>query len=406
MNETEQYILKQLSSIIDVPKEPKTIAELLNLPAWTIKDVEKKDAVELDDLLNVKTIADLVNVDISQLPSELELSTNKLERWIAAACLASRATKIKVVPGKKILILGLDNAGKTATLELIKHKPTGSLEKLSKTILSLKPTKGASREGLNFHNLEFTIWDMGGQKEYRKKYLEKPDYFFVQTDILYFVLDIQDKNRYDEAMDYLDKVLSIMKFLKETPLVMILFHKFDPDVSDISTDFKEKEVQKFFEKYPDFKYDIYKTSIYNESSIFKAFSDGLKLISSNEKVINGIIREFGTSLGIENLVLVDSHGLEISGHAVDEKTYEYLYNLTMYASSFCINLEKTAALSSTKADKLSFHVLPDDKYLILLQIPINADDFFLGLLHEDEHKVIETQGFSKALLPWLENFFL
>ena len=65
MSDTKEYVLNKLSSVLDVPKDPRSLEELLSLPAWTLLDVEKEDAVRLDDKLNVKTILDLVNVDLN-----------------------------------------------------------------------------------------------------------------------------------------------------------------------------------------------------------------------------------------------------------------------------------------------------------------------------------------------------
>ncbi|MHA1145947.1 MAG: ADP-ribosylation factor-like protein [Candidatus Helarchaeota archaeon] len=406
MNDSTKYILKQLSSIIDVPKEPKTIKELLNLPVWTLKDVDKGDAFNLDEKLNVKTIANLADVDLKNLPSDLGIDLRKLERWIAAARIAARATKVEAITGKKILVVGLDNAGKSATLEIIRNNPKGSFRRLSKTILGLKPTKGVKRENFHFHNFEFSIWDMGGQKDYRMQYLEKPEYFFVQTDIIYFMLDVQDKERYLEALEYFEKVLSMINYLNETPIIMVLLHKMDPDVSDLITSAIKLEFRQILEKFPDLKYRIFETSIFETSTIFKAFSEGLNMISSHDKIINGIIREFGDQIGVEQIVLIDEFGFEISSHSEDDIAFERLYNLTMISSTFCQTLENTAAIGKLETDKLSFHVLPDDKTFIILRVPILENNYYIGILTDDENKIIETKGFSEKLYPWLENFFL
>ncbi|MHA1786293.1 MAG: ADP-ribosylation factor-like protein [Candidatus Helarchaeota archaeon] len=405
MTEAISVVLKKLSSILNVPKPPKTIKEILNLPAWTLNGVEKEDALLLDDKLGVTTISDLVGIDLNNIPKNIGIKLEKLERWVAAARIAARSTKMKPLSGKKIIIIGLDNAGKSAILELIKNKPQGSFQKFSKTLQNLKPTKGVNRESLNFHNLEFSVWDMGGQKDYRKQYLDKPDYFFVQTDILHLVIDVQDKNRHEEALAYFDKILSMMDYLKETPYVMVLLHKADPEKT-FDTSLIAIEMKNLLKKYPNFKYDICKTSIFDEASVFRAFSDGFKHVSSHEKVISGIIGEYTTKLGIYDAVLVDGHGFEISRVADGKDKMDNLYNLTMYAGDFCANIGKTSTNGAIETDKLSFHLLPENKYFIMLRLLINNENYFLGMIHDDEHKVIETQSFSESLMPWLENLFV
>ena len=404
MSDTKEYVLNKLSSVLDVPKDPRSLEELLSLPAWTLRDVEKEDAVRLDDRLHVKTISDLVNLDLKVLTKDTGIPRIKLERWIAAARIAARAAKMEAVEGKKILMIGLDNAGKSATFEIIKNKPKGSLQKIAKTLMNLKPTKGVNRDAINFHDLEFSFWDMGGQKDYRNQYLEKPDYFFVQTDLIYYVIDAQDKRRHTEALDYLEKLLSLMNYLKEYPRIMLFLHKIDPDVT-VDTSLLNVDVKKLFEKYPKFKFQTYKTSIYEEATIYKAFSDGFKLVSSHESVINGIVSEYVTKLGIHNAVLIDKNGFEISS-VHDDKPEEEIYNLTMYASDFCENLPKYSIEGSIESDKLAVRLLPENKFLIVLKIPIKNQPYYLGMIHEDEHKVIETKKFSEALFPWLETMFI
>ena len=398
------YVLKKLSSILDVPKDPRSIEELLSLPAWTLHDVSREDAHNLDDKLKVKTIADLVKVDLKVLAKDTGIERVKLERWIAAARIADRAAKMKPVEGKKILMIGLDNAGKSAAFEMIKNKPSGSWHKFSQVLSNLKPTKGVSRDAISFHDLEFSFWDMGGQKDYRNQYLEKPDYFFVQTDLLYYIFDAQDKSRHQEALDYFDKILSMMNYLKETPRIMILFHKCDPEVT-VDTSLLNVDLKAMFKKYPALKYQTYKTSIYVESTIYKAFSDGFKLISSHQNVINGIVGEFVSKLGIENAVLIDKNGFEIANIHPEGVTEEHIYNLTMYAADFCQNIHRYSSLGPLETDKIAVRLLPENKFLILLKVIIKEQPYYLGMIHEDEHKIIQTQQFTEALIPWLENLF-
>ncbi|NHI93434.1 MAG: hypothetical protein EAX96_13185 [Candidatus Lokiarchaeota archaeon] len=404
MSNTKEYILNKLSSVLDVPKDPRSLEELLSLPVWTLREVEKEDAIRLDDKLDVKTILDLTNVDLKVLKKDIGIERIKLERWIAAARIAARAAKIDAIQGKKILMIGLDNAGKSATFEIIKNKPQGSLQKLASALINLKPTKGVNRDTINFHDLEFSFWDMGGQKDYRNQYLEKPDYFFVQTDLMYYVIDAQDKDRHSEALEYFEKILSLMNYLKEYPKIIIFLHKIDPEVT-VDTSLLNVDLKNLFKKYPKFGYQTYKTSIYDESSIYKAFSDGFKMISSHESVINGIVSEYVVKLGIQNAVLIDKNGFEIA-NIHDDKPEEEIYNLTMFASDFCENIPKYAVGDKLESDKIAVRLLPENKFLIVLKISIKNQPYFLGMIHGDEHKVIETKRFSEALLPWLETMFI
>ena len=48
----------------------------------------------------------------------------------------------------------------------------------------LKPTKRIERKRISTTSLDLFIWDFGGQEEYRKDYLAKPEAFFIGTDLL------------------------------------------------------------------------------------------------------------------------------------------------------------------------------------------------------------------------------
>ena len=52
----------------------------------------------------------------------------------------------------KILLLGLDNAGKTTMLKSL----------LGETVKNLPPTKGFNFQKINYKNTDFQIWDLGG----------------------------------------------------------------------------------------------------------------------------------------------------------------------------------------------------------------------------------------------------
>ena len=90
--------------------------------------------------------------------------------------------------GKKevrLLILGLDNAGKTTVLYQMQFGE-------AKVTV---PTLGFNVETVNYENLTFQMWDLGGQSEFRpywKCYYEK-------TDAIIFVIDSTDKDRLDIA---------------------------------------------------------------------------------------------------------------------------------------------------------------------------------------------------------------
>ena len=86
----------------------------------------------------------------------------------------------------KILLLGLDNAGKTTMLKSL----------LGETVKNLPPTKGFNFQKINYKNTDFQIWDLGGQKSIRKFW---DNYYEQQNDALIYVIDSSDTSRLEES---------------------------------------------------------------------------------------------------------------------------------------------------------------------------------------------------------------
>ncbi|KFM65169.1 ADP-ribosylation factor 4 [Stegodyphus dumicola] len=98
--------------------------------------------------------------------------------------------------GKKqvrILMVGLDAAGKTTILYKLK------LGEIVTTI----PTIGFNVETVEYKNICFTVWDVGGQDKIRPLWR----HYFQNTQGLIFVVDSNDKDRISEAQDELSKML-------------------------------------------------------------------------------------------------------------------------------------------------------------------------------------------------------
>lgn len=94
----------------------------------------------------------------------------------------------------RILMLGLDAAGKTTALYKMK------LGDLVTTI----PTIGFNVEQVKYKNLLMTIWDVGGQDKIRALWR----HYFEHTDTLIWIVDSNDHSRLSEARDELHRVLS------------------------------------------------------------------------------------------------------------------------------------------------------------------------------------------------------
>ena len=75
---------------------------------------------------------------------------------------------------------------------------------------------------------QIVFWDLGGQERYRNQNLSNPN-TFKDAALLVYVIDVQDKERFDQSLDYLLQILMIVKNLEAPPRIFLLMHKFDPD---------------------------------------------------------------------------------------------------------------------------------------------------------------------------------
>ena len=95
--------------------------------------------------------------------------------------------KLKSSPDKelRILLLGLDNAGKTTILKSL----------ASEDISTITPTQGFNIKSVQSEGFKLNVWDIGGQRKIRPYWRN----YFDNTDILIYVIDSADTKRFEET---------------------------------------------------------------------------------------------------------------------------------------------------------------------------------------------------------------
>eukprot|EP00466_Bigelowiella_natans_P004210 jgi/Bigna1/35449/e_gw1.9.141.1 len=94
----------------------------------------------------------------------------------------------------RILMVGLDAAGKTTVLYKLK---------LGEVVTTI-PTIGFNVETVEYKNVNFTVWDVGGQDKIRPLWR----HYYQNTQGIIFVVDSNDKERLAMAKEELDKMLA------------------------------------------------------------------------------------------------------------------------------------------------------------------------------------------------------
>ncbi|CCA66382.1 probable ADP-ribosylation factor 6 [Serendipita indica DSM 11827] len=111
----------------------------------------------------------------------------------------------------RLLMLGLDAAGKTTILYKLK---------LDQSVTTI-PTVGFNVETVTYKNVKFNVWDVGGQDKIRPLWR----HYFTGTQGLVYVVDSCDRERIDEARQELHRILSDREMA--TCLLLVFANKQD-----------------------------------------------------------------------------------------------------------------------------------------------------------------------------------
>ena len=166
---------------------------------------------------------------------------------------------------KKILVLGLDNSGKTSIVKSLKGV------KNIHSFCSINPTIGVNLENFELLESSFNIWDFGGQLLYRAEFLKEFEKYIKEVEKIIYVIDIQDTQKYDLSLKYLDEIIKKVINLKINIDFSIFLHKNDLDIELINPDFDKSNIDNLITKIKslipdDFNYSLFKTAI---STIFE-----------------------------------------------------------------------------------------------------------------------------------------
>ena len=105
----------------------------------------------------------------------------------------------------RILMVGLDNAGKTTILRRFNGEDVNTIA----------PTLGFNIKTLEFRGYKLNVWDVGGQKTIRSYWRN----YFEQTDAIVWVVDSADKRRLEVCRDELHQLLDQEKLAGATLLI-------------------------------------------------------------------------------------------------------------------------------------------------------------------------------------------
>jgi len=167
----------------------------------------------------------------------------------------------------KVVIMGLENAGKSTIVDVLAQK----IRYDQLTPPDMYPTKNVERTTLSEKNV--VVWDFGGQEIYRNEYLADPENYLRYISFAFYVIDVQDYYRLFNSVMFFNTVLpTIIKYSPDAE-IGILFHKtdpkFDPNKKNLKKKFLEK-IEPFIQGHKK-SIEVYDTTIFEVNSIKTAF---------------------------------------------------------------------------------------------------------------------------------------
>ena len=367
---------------------PKDLQKLLDEPISIIKGIEDEvlDALKKQGFKKIRDLIQIKNIDKIQKTID-SLSLDKLVT--TARIIDNIAQKKEDEIRKKVLIAGIDAAGKTSIINTLmdpKYQPGDE-----------KPTKDINYQTWNLFGFNVNIWDLGGQLIYRSEYLTdaNSERHFGFTDLFIYVIDIQAPKRYQEAYDYIKRIGEIYNLLDEHPYCLILIHKSDPQLNPKDVQKRSNEITEHIKKIlTGFPTAFYNTSVYNRGSLFFAFSKGLREISVTKNIIANILTGFQEKISAASIALFDKTGICLAEIGLVE---DILKNFTINTI-----LSEELGIFPLEAIKLTL-TLQDHSFCTLERI-MDKERFYLAWQARENPESCVDPPLIKEIEPWILNF--
>uniref|UniRef100_A0A8R1DNG1 Uncharacterized protein n=1 Tax=Caenorhabditis japonica TaxID=281687 RepID=A0A8R1DNG1_CAEJA len=142
-----------------------------------------------DDLL---ALAESTAAEKTTIPDSSQLSTR-----IAFSFANDRKLHIGDFIDSRVVLLGLDGAGKTSIVRRLKKVRIDA-------VMAPHPTIGFNIETIHYKNYRLTFWDVGGLPKFRHLW----KHYYTNTQAVIFVIDGHAVERFSESIKELRKVMS------------------------------------------------------------------------------------------------------------------------------------------------------------------------------------------------------
>ncbi|MDD1777098.1 MAG: ADP-ribosylation factor-like protein [Candidatus Helarchaeota archaeon] len=297
----------------------------------------------------------------------------------------------------KIIFAGLDNSGKTSIIYALQDKFS---------MLNPAPTVGIERNTFEVLGFNVHVWDLGGQNKFRTSYLDGGR-TFASTDLLFFILDLQERSRFGEASEYFDEILKTFFQSNEKPAIILCFHKIDPDLRGDERILSNLQVAKqlFRRKAAGFNFEMFETTIYEKWTLTAAFSKGLLKLSSKSNILDKQLEGLANQLQSETVLLLDESALLFGQYFKNQSCYDVCQLVSPHLAIMADRINKHGANFEVFQLKLS-----DGGWVFFRDISIENKRFYL-ILYNNQPESATTMDktlstFVQQVTNIIQTFFM
>ena len=266
---------------------------------------------------------------------------------------------------KKIVLMGLSNAGKTCIYERVFEgkKPWELMHSTAtKGIDYRKYEVGAMTKPM--------IWDLGGQQQYLDEYhgpLRKN--IFQKVSVLLYVVDASDVDRFENARIELEWSVNQIMLFNQTAKIHVFLHKMDliHDKNAIIPYLKNLLSQNISSEII-----FHGTSVFDES-LFTAWSGIIRDISPKTIFIKSILKELKGQKGVEDALLIEKSSGLACGSTVNGSDEDIVIGMISLLILTCDRVTKSMRLANFK----EFRLKTTSNYLLLTDI---TEDLMLVII--------------------------
>jgi Ras-related GTP-binding protein A/B len=289
---------------------------------------------------------------------------------------------------KKIVLMGLSNAGKTCIYERVFEgkKPWELMQSTS--------TKGISYKNYEVGNVSKPmIWDLGGQQQYLDEYHGPlKNSIFKKASVLLYIVDASDAERYENARIELEWSVNQILTFNQSPIINVFLHKIDliNDKNALKAYLKD-----FLTQNISYEIRFYPTSVFDES-LFTAWSGIIRDISPKSTFIQSILKALKDQEGVKEAVLIEKNSGLAVGSTLEPSDEEVVIGMISLLIVTCDRVTKNMKFASFKEFRLktesNYLLMTDVTADLMLVIILNSSAF-----NKDRLKKIEDVGKQVAL---------